>query len=200
MDRTSDFLGFVRKSKHLRDEPIKTPDLIRPTLSVDPFLVKSMHIYKEISLAQRYAITFAEKWKSISVSGKGEKEDTFRQFEEEMAGLMETLATSIHSIPFNDSHLPSLLRDEVILDLEDHLKQLKSFVSSMIHSYASYKEMLSILQPTQSFVDVSRTDSISSKMAYDRLLSSVPEQEREKMLSESVLIEKKLETELSKVR
>ena len=44
MDRTSDFLGFVRKSKHLRDEPIKTPDLIRPTLSVDPFLVKSMHI------------------------------------------------------------------------------------------------------------------------------------------------------------
>jgi hypothetical protein len=36
-----------------------------------------------------------------------------------MAGLMETLATSIHSIPFNDSHLPSLLRDEVILDLED---------------------------------------------------------------------------------
>lgn len=38
-------------------------------------------------------------------------------------------------------------------------------------------------------MDVSRTDSISSKVAYDRLLSSVPEQERERMLSESVLIE-----------
>ena len=30
-------------------------------------------------------------------------------------------------------------------------------------------------------------------MAYDRLLSSVPEQEREKMLSESVLIEVRME-------
>lgn len=44
MDRTSEFLGFVRKSKHLRDEPVKTEDLIRPTLSMDPFLMKSMHI------------------------------------------------------------------------------------------------------------------------------------------------------------
>ena len=42
-------------------------------------------------------------------------------------------------------------------------------------------------------MDVSRTDSISSKVAYDRLLSSVPEQERERMLSESVLIEVSVE-------
>ncbi|KAK8829041.1 hypothetical protein WA556_005599, partial [Blastocystis sp. ATCC 50177/Nand II] len=202
MDRTDLFRKEVQNCKRKAGIALQTDDIIQPKVDVHPSLRRAFVIYNSEQMLIQCIEDYSHRRKETFDMNEDEGR-LFAEFDHEVKELLKAVEGNINSFCEEESTLPRALVDEVKTDLKEELTEAKKRLTATKNEHASFLKFSSIIQPTVSRAartSIHRTKPIVSSSKREELLHSLSEAEQSRLLSESVQIEKSLESELEAVR